>query len=146
MLFLTTEINNKVLTSHQDIKITFFSLKPYIKEFSYRQDALSYTNAVSTYVEELLSLFYDSDEAVRNDSEVQNWIKDVVENGLQEVPNFGLASELKTRKDLFEVCSRLICQVSIGHATFGFVVPWSKLMEIFYFLDVFFKECRQRES
>ena len=102
----------------------------YIQEFSYREDALSYSNAISTYVKDLLSLFYDSDEAVKNDSEVQNWIKDVVENGFREMPNFGLPSELKTRKDLFEVCSRLICQVSIGHATYGFLVEWSKLLTI----------------
>ena len=94
----------------------------YIEEFSYREDALSYSKAISTYVEELLSLFYDSDEAVKNDNEVQNWIKDVVQNGFREMPNFGLPRKLKTRKELFEVCSRLICQVSIGHATYGFLV------------------------
>ena len=96
----------------------------YIEEFSYREDALSYSKAISTYVEELLSLFYDSDEAVKNDYEIQNWIRDAVENGFREMPNFGLPSELKTRKELFELCSRIIYQVSIGHATFGFLVWW----------------------
>ena len=82
-------------------------------------------------MEELLSLFYDSDEAVKNDGEIQNWVRDAVENGFREMPNFGLPSELTTRRELFELCSRLIGQVSIGHATFGFLVPWSKLITIF---------------
>ena len=113
---LNAEIEVETFLFHK-LKISI-----YIQEFSYREDAISYSDAISSYVEELLSLFYDSDEAVQNDIEVQNWIKDVVENGFREMPNFGLPSELKTRKDLFEVCSRLICQVSIGHQTFGFLV------------------------
>ena len=75
-------------------------------------------------MEELFSLFYDSDEAVKNDYEIQNWARDAVEEGFREMPNFGLSSELKTRKRLFEVCSRIIHQVSIGNAAFGFLVSW----------------------
>lgn len=41
------------------------------------------------FVSSIVSLYYGSDNDVVQDSELQAWIKDVVEEGFVNVPHFG---------------------------------------------------------
>ncbi|KAI8499911.1 arachidonate 5-lipoxygenase, partial [Branchiostoma belcheri] len=51
--------------------------------YYYRDDGLLLWEAISRYTGDILKLFYDDTVALRDDLEVQNWIRDVKQQGLQ---------------------------------------------------------------
>ncbi|CAD7689796.1 unnamed protein product [Nyctereutes procyonoides] len=54
-----------------------------LKASLYGQDALRLWGIISWYVEGMVSLFYMTDEAVRDDPELQAWSREITETGLQ---------------------------------------------------------------
>ncbi|MBZ3870506.1 Arachidonate 12-lipoxygenase, epidermal-type [Sciurus carolinensis] len=54
-----------------------------VKSSLYGQDALRLWDIISRYVQGMVRLFYKSDEAVKHDSELQAWCREITETGLQ---------------------------------------------------------------
>ena len=53
-----------------------------IKEYGYREDGLKYWAAVRKYTRGILDIYYESDQDVKADSEVQAWLLDVKVSGI----------------------------------------------------------------
>ena len=48
-----------------------------IREFGFREDGLKYWDAMKKYTGGILKLYYKSDDDIKQDFELQNWISEV---------------------------------------------------------------------
>jgi arachidonate 15-lipoxygenase len=98
--------------------------------FHYRDDALRLFDVIGNYVRDLLGLFYVGDADVQDDSELQAWIAELVDDGGGRVRGLPLVDgQLRTFADLCDVVQLLMYLVSCEHAAvnngqydqFGFI-------------------------
>lgn len=61
-------------------------------------------------------MYYHCDSDVVEDPELQNWIKDIAEEGFVDVPTFGLSNELKNKAELVTLLSVAIFTSTAQHA------------------------------
>ncbi|XP_030635846.1 arachidonate 12-lipoxygenase, 12S-type [Chanos chanos] len=87
-----------------------------LKNYFYRDHALMLWDVIQSFVTGMVSLYYSSDSDVVEDPELQAWIKDAVEEGFVDVPQFGLDSELKSKKELVTLLSVIIFTCTAQHA------------------------------
>jgi len=88
-----------------------------IKDYPYRDDAQLVYDAIKTYVNNYVELYYTSKELLKNDTEVQNWYKELKEMGYQELPGEG---ELSSTDNLVELLTNSIFTCSATHAAANF--------------------------
>nr|XP_024645984.1 arachidonate 12-lipoxygenase, epidermal-type-like isoform X5 [Macaca nemestrina] len=69
-----------------------------VKSSLYGQDAIRLWGIISRYVEGMVGLFYKSDQAVKDDLELQAWCREMTETGLQMAQDRGSPC-----RDLFRV-------------------------------------------
>ena len=92
-----------------------------LQEYYYRDDGLALWEAIQKFVSEMVGIFYRSDEDVKKDDEVQNWIIDVYENGWREKAAYhGLPSKLESREQFVRILTILIFTWSCQHAAVNF--------------------------
>ena len=48
-----------------------------IPNYHFRDDSMMLWNAIDKYVENILNIFYDTDDDVKNDWEIQEWIHEI---------------------------------------------------------------------
>ncbi|KAG7330191.1 hypothetical protein KOW79_006413 [Hemibagrus wyckioides] len=87
-----------------------------LNKYFYREHTLMLWDATEKFVSSIVSLYYTSDNEVVQDSELQAWIKDVVEEGFVNVPQFGLPNKLKNKQELITVLSVVIFTTTAQHA------------------------------
>ncbi|TWW63681.1 Arachidonate 12-lipoxygenase, 12S-type [Takifugu flavidus] len=68
------------------------------------------------FVSGVVSLYYQSDQDVQQDPELQAWIRDITQEGFTELPSFGLPSKLCSREELCTLLSVAIFTASVQHA------------------------------
>ncbi|XP_022800953.1 allene oxide synthase-lipoxygenase protein-like [Stylophora pistillata] len=94
-----------------------------LPKFYFRDDALRLWSAITTFVKEVIILYYTSDDDVSKDSELQAWIKDAHDNGFQEGEggdDHGCPNSLETREQLIHVLTCLVFTCSCQHAAVNF--------------------------
>ncbi|ESP02740.1 hypothetical protein LOTGIDRAFT_137999 [Lottia gigantea] len=87
--------------------------------YHYRDDALLLYDAIQNYTSKYVDLYYDSEETIAGDDELQSFAKEMaleIEKG-GGVPNNGV---LKTKKDIVDVVSCVIYTCSVSHAAANF--------------------------
>jgi len=52
-----------------------------MEDYPYAVDGLEIWDAIKSWVQDYVSLYYPTDEAVQKDTELQTWWKEVVEKG-----------------------------------------------------------------
>ena len=85
--------------------------------YYYRDDALALHRIIRSYVNDLLRLFYRSDEDVRGDMELQHWARELAaEHGgrVKGLPLHG--GGLERFEDLHRIVSQLLFVCSVEHA------------------------------
>ncbi|XP_059831102.1 arachidonate 12-lipoxygenase, 12S-type isoform X2 [Hypanus sabinus] len=89
-----------------------------LKEYFYQADGIQIWAAISKYVKNIMGLYYKSDCDVLEDMELQAWLKDVVQEGFAELPEFvsGMPTSFKTREVLFKFLTMVIFTCSAQHA------------------------------
>ncbi|XP_072904988.1 arachidonate 12-lipoxygenase, 12S-type [Hemitrygon akajei] len=89
-----------------------------LKEYFYQADGIQIWAAISKYVKNIMGLYYKSDSDVLEDVELQAWLKDVVQEGFAELPEFvsGMPTSFKTREVLFKFLTVVIFTCSAQHA------------------------------
>ena len=96
-----------------------------LPNYLYRDDALKLWGAINQFVDNILRIYYHSDEDVQQDDEIQQWIKEVHDFGL---PNHGSEGEVDHHvpsqfllvDDLREVLTAIIFTCSCEHAAQNF--------------------------
>ncbi|XP_076001029.1 arachidonate 12-lipoxygenase, 12S-type isoform X2 [Genypterus blacodes] len=87
-----------------------------LRNYFYRDHSLLLWEAIHKFVSGLVSLFYQSEQEVQDDTELQAWIKDVTQEGFGELRSFGLRAELSSRSELSTLLSVIIFTSTAQHA------------------------------
>ncbi|KAF5454042.1 hypothetical protein F2P56_023739 [Juglans regia] len=91
-----------------------------IEDYPYAVDGLEIWSAIEAWVEEYCSFYYQTDEMVQNDSELQSWWKELREEGHGDKKDEPWWPKMQTRKELIETCTTIIWIASALHAAINF--------------------------
>ncbi|XP_062305035.1 arachidonate 12-lipoxygenase, 12S-type isoform X1 [Osmerus eperlanus] len=115
-----------VLAQREYQVLTYESLQPrrdflergvtQLRDYHYREHSMLLWDAIHSFVEEMVRVYYQTDSDVLQDSELQNWIQEVVQEGFGEIPTFGLPGVLQTREELVTLLSVVIFTSTTQHA------------------------------
>ena len=112
--------------------VDWTNIEKYVKErgvedlpgYHYRDDGVKIFKAIKQYASDVVDVFYDSDEDVKADIEIQAWAQDIVSNGFpgffDSKPGRGFPSEITTKDELVERCTVIIFTGSAQHASVNF--------------------------
>ncbi|XP_014524158.1 linoleate 9S-lipoxygenase 5, chloroplastic-like [Vigna radiata var. radiata] len=95
-------------------------LKLVIEDYPYAVDGLEIWEAIETWVTEYCNLYYTSNEMVEEDDELQNWWKEVRNEGHGDLKDRTWWVEMKTREELIQSCTIIIWLASAFHAAVNF--------------------------
>ncbi|QCE02435.1 lipoxygenase [Vigna unguiculata] len=94
-------------------------LKLVIEDYPYAVDGLQIWNATKLWVQDYVALYYSDDNAVKEDTELQEWWKEVVEKGHGDLKKEQWP-KLQSCKDVVETCTTIIWIASALHAAVNF--------------------------
>ncbi|KAK7381801.1 hypothetical protein VNO80_00348 [Phaseolus coccineus] len=95
-------------------------LRLVIEDYPYAVDGLEIWDAIKIWVQEYVSLYYPTDVAVEQDTELQAWWKEVVEKGHADLQDKPWWPKMKTLQELIQSCSTIIWIASAFHAVVNF--------------------------
>jgi len=95
-------------------------LRLLIEDYPYAVDGLDIWDAIKTWVQDYVSIYFTSDEKIQQDSELQSWWKEVVEVGHGDKKDQTWWPKMQTREELIQVCSIIIWTASALHAAVNF--------------------------
>ncbi|CAG5866118.1 unnamed protein product [Menidia menidia] len=88
-----------VLAQRDYKQLTYRSLQPHcdfsdrgvcqLLKYFYRDHSLMLWEAIQSFVSGMVSLYYQNDQDVQKDSELQAWVRDISQEGFADLPNFG---------------------------------------------------------
>jgi Lipoxygenase len=84
--------------------------------YHYRDDALKLWDAIDTFVDEILRIFYRTDEDIRDDHELQAWAREVTAEDGGRVRGFPGDGTLRARADLRQAVAQIIFTCSVEHS------------------------------
>ncbi|XP_078389816.1 polyunsaturated fatty acid 5-lipoxygenase-like isoform X1 [Cetorhinus maximus] len=92
-----------------------------IKGYYYKDDGLLVWSAIHRFVSNIVTFYYENDQQVKNDPELQAWIQDLTAVGLQDLKNSdaylsGFPTSLSTRVELCKFLTMVIFTCSAQHA------------------------------
>lgn len=88
-----------------------------VKSCYYAQDALQLWNIIFSYVEGILTLYYKTDEVVKEDLELQSWCREITEIGLLGAQDRGFPVSLQSRNQLFHFVTMCIFTCTGQHSS-----------------------------
>ncbi|KAG7265104.1 hypothetical protein CRUP_018232 [Coryphaenoides rupestris] len=88
--------------------------------YFFRDDGYKVWNATKSFVSDVVNIYYASDEVVQRDEEIQAFVKDVRNFGLQDFDSCGFPKSLKTLDQLTEYLTVVIFTASSQHAAVNF--------------------------
>ncbi|XP_047951982.1 probable linoleate 9S-lipoxygenase 5 [Salvia hispanica] len=91
-----------------------------MEDYPYAVDGLQIWSAINTWVDDYCNLYYPSDEAVVDDTELQSWWKELREEGHGDKKDAPWWPKMQTRKDLIDSCTIIIWIASALHAALNF--------------------------
>ncbi|XP_030059340.1 arachidonate 5-lipoxygenase [Microcaecilia unicolor] len=102
------------------IQVNGMDSKEDIPYYFYRDDGVKVWEAVKNFVTDVVNIYYDSDETVCEDMELQAFVKDVYVYGLRDNEASGFPKCLKTKEKLTEYLTLVIFTASAQHAAVNF--------------------------
>uniref|UniRef100_A0A8D2LIB4 Arachidonate 5-lipoxygenase n=1 Tax=Varanus komodoensis TaxID=61221 RepID=A0A8D2LIB4_VARKO len=104
----------------EEIKARLMESKEDIPYYFYRDDGIRVWEAVQSFVTEIVNIYYDSDETVCEDVELQAFVKDIYVYGMRSNKASGFPKAIKTREKLSEYLTVVIFTTSAQHAAVNF--------------------------
>ncbi|RZB97661.1 Seed linoleate 9S-lipoxygenase-2 isoform D [Glycine soja] len=95
-------------------------LRLVIEDYPYAVDGLEIWDAIKTWVQEYVSLYYATNDAIKKDHELQAWWKEVVEKGHGDLKDKPWWPKMQTLQELIQSCSTIIWIASALHAAVNF--------------------------
>ncbi|XP_070249870.1 polyunsaturated fatty acid lipoxygenase ALOX12-like [Myotis yumanensis] len=86
----------------------------------YAHDALRLWEIIARYVEGIIHLFYQGDDVVRGDPELQAWCREITEVGLCQAQDKGFPVSFQTRAQLCHFLTMCIFRCTAQHAAVNF--------------------------
>ncbi|XP_026859202.2 polyunsaturated fatty acid lipoxygenase ALOX15B isoform X1 [Electrophorus electricus] len=86
----------------------------------YAQDALRVWNALHRFVMSWVDLYYNDDQVVQEDSELQSWIQEIFTEGLLSFTHTGFPQSFQTKSDMSKFITMVIFSSSALHAAVNF--------------------------
>jgi len=97
-----------------------------LPDYPYRDDALLVWGAINQWVENYVNHYYTSDAAVQADTELQNWVAELVAHDGGRLNNIGAANRISKRTELVDSITLICFTASAQHAAVNF--PQGPLM------------------
>jgi arachidonate 15-lipoxygenase len=91
-----------------------------LPDYPYRDDALLIWDAISQWVKDYVNHYYSSDAAVQGDTELQNWVAELVAHDGGRLNNVGEANRINTRSHLVELVTLICFTASAQHAAVNY--------------------------
>lgn len=91
-----------------------------MEDYPYAVDGLQIWSAINSWVEDYCNLYYPSDEAVKDDIELQLWWNELREKGHGDRKDAPWWPKMHTRKDLIDSLTIIIWIASALHAALNF--------------------------
>jgi len=91
-----------------------------LPDYPYRDDALLLWGAINQWVENYVNHYYTSDAAVRTDTELQNWVTELVAHDGGRLNNIGAANRISQRTELVDLITLICFTASAQHAAVNF--------------------------
>nr|XP_023402917.1 arachidonate 5-lipoxygenase isoform X2 [Loxodonta africana] len=91
-----------------------------IPYYFYRDDGLLVWEAIKKFTAEVIGIYYESDQVVEEDQELQDFLKDVYVYGMRDQKTSGFPKSIKTREKLSEYLTVVIFTASAQHAAVNF--------------------------
>ena len=92
--------------------------------YYYRDDGVKIWKAIEKFVGEFVDNFYESDEKVKNDTELQSWAEEVHTSAFpgyfEAEDGHGFPKEISSKQELTEYCTLIIFTGSAQHASINF--------------------------
>ncbi|KAM6956270.1 polyunsaturated fatty acid 5-lipoxygenase [Aplochiton taeniatus] len=88
--------------------------------YFYRDDGIRVWEATRSFVSDVVSIYYTSDETLQDDEEIQAFVKDVCSFGMQDLDHCEFPKLLKTLEELVEYLTVVIFTASAQHAAVNF--------------------------
>ncbi|XP_021566251.1 arachidonate 5-lipoxygenase isoform X3 [Carlito syrichta] len=91
-----------------------------IPYYFYRDDGLLVWEAIKKFTAEVVGIYYESDQVVMEDQELQDFVKDVYVYGMRGRKASGFPKSIKSREKLSEYLTVVIFTASAQHAAVNF--------------------------
>ena len=91
-----------------------------LPDYPYRDDALLLWSAINQWVENYVNHYYTSDAAVQADTELQNWVTELVAHDGGRLNNIGAANRISQRTELVDLITLICFTASAQHAAVNF--------------------------
>ncbi|XP_058750364.1 seed linoleate 9S-lipoxygenase-like [Vicia villosa] len=95
-------------------------LRLVIEDYPYAVDGLEIWDAIKSWVQDYVSLYYPTDDSVQKDTELQSWWKEAVEKGHGDLKDKPWWPKMQTLQDLVQSCSIIVWTASALHAAVNF--------------------------
>lgn len=100
--------------------------KNVLPDYPYRDDALDIWNAIHQWVSDYLSIYYQNDNDITQDYELQSWIKELISDDGGKINGIGEDGKISTLAYLIDVTTQIIFTASAQHAAVNF--PQASIM------------------
>ncbi|KAK1156707.1 arachidonate 15-lipoxygenase B-like [Acipenser oxyrinchus oxyrinchus] len=83
--------------------------------YYYRQDGMKLWNTIKWFVEEMIKYYYPSDRDVIEDTELQDWVKEIFSNGFLNRKESGISESFRTVHELIKFLTMVLFTCSVQH-------------------------------
>lgn len=116
----TKKMTYQSLCFPEAIKVKGMDNKKTVPYYYYRDDGIAVWDVVESFITDIVNIYYESDEAVKTDKELQAFVKDVFVYGLRASDSSGFPQTLDSKNALAEYLTVVIFTASAAHAAINF--------------------------